>query len=80
VPWEQRPVNELAQLRKSWLFSWVRARPPLQPACHLWSRPDTWGVRLAPKSCQPHTCMMVHRALLHAREHPLRLLGNSVCA
>ena len=24
VPWEQRPVNELAQLRESWLFSWVR--------------------------------------------------------
>ncbi len=23
VPWEQRPVNELAQLRESWLFSWV---------------------------------------------------------
>ena len=26
VPWEQRPVNELAQLRESWLFSWVRLR------------------------------------------------------
>ena len=24
MPWEQRPVNELAQLRESWLFSWVR--------------------------------------------------------
>lgn len=28
VPTEQRPVNELAALRGTWLYSWVRQRMP----------------------------------------------------
>jgi hypothetical protein len=26
VPKEQRPVNELAQLKEAWLYSWVRCQ------------------------------------------------------
>ena len=44
VPWEQRPVNELAQLRESWLFSWVRLRnfsaQQGSPALVVRSRPE----------------------------------------
>ena len=35
VPWEQRPVNELAQLRESWLFSWVSSCLSLLRFCNL---------------------------------------------